>query len=349
MKARERHVKVAVRLELQRQHAALAVTHRLDEFGAHRARQAHAVQVCCRVAGARERCIGDAFHRAGVDYVPAAVGAVSETRDRIAPHVALFGKQRRQHAEGAGLVLPVDRAVHVRRVAARQVGIAGADADHARQVLLGRQGFARGDVDGAGQAAIDDIGLGGLVDDSLLQHVRWHQGQAGRARARALVGDVPVGAADGVAIEDDQRHVRIGAAHRDLLGLVVVGAHRHAGETLQRIGQVLVWHLADVFGRDDLDVSRRIALDRQRPGQRGADARHFHGLHRHGGCGVLVLRLRLRQHWQRGKAPDGHRYGRGKRLLLEHHLSPGKGAILGKVRQICQCLCRVFMMDCHHE
>jgi hypothetical protein len=82
-----------------------------------------------------------------------------------------------------------------------------------------------------------------------------------------------------VAVEDDERHVGVGAAHRHLFRFVVVGTHRHARQALQRVGQVLVRHLAHVFGGDHLDVGGGVALDGQRLRHRGADTGHLDGLH----------------------------------------------------------------------
>jgi hypothetical protein len=58
----------------------------------------------------------------------------------------------------------------------------------------------------------------------------------------------------------------------------LVAVDRHAGNALQRFGQVGVGEFADVFGHDAVDDTVRIALQVHRRGHTAADTGHHHGL-----------------------------------------------------------------------
>ena len=61
------------------------------------------------------------------------------------------------------------------------------------QSFLEIERLSRDDVDGAGNAAIDDIRLAGLVNDGLADKLRWHQAKAHAATTGgSLVADVPI-------------------------------------------------------------------------------------------------------------------------------------------------------------
>jgi hypothetical protein len=270
-------------------------------------------------AAAGQRGVGDAQHGAGVDDVPAAAHAIGEARGRVAPHIALLLEDLGDHAQAFGLVLPVEAGVELRAGLVGQGGVHQADAGEGAEALALFERLARRHVDGAGQTAVGDIGLRGLVDRGLVQHRAGHQAQAGRAAARALVGDVPVAAAHRVAVEQDQRHVRVGAAHRHLLGLVVVGAHRHTGHALQAVGEVLVGHLADLERGDHVDVGAGVALVDQRALERGTDAGHHHLVELGRGLGHIGLLGEGRQ------ADEGGGKGDGGEATARHGGSPGVG------------------------
>jgi hypothetical protein len=144
------------------------------------------------------------------------------------------------------------------------------------------------DVDGGADAAGRGLGAAGLVDlqlrDRFRGQVREVEGaavQVAQVRGRHLA-----------AVQ--QHHVEVGAdaAHGHLLAFAVGAVDRHAGNALQRLGQVGIRELAHVFGHDAVDDTVRVALQVQRRGHRLADAADHHLLHaapRAPGVGGVVL------------------------------------------------------------
>jgi hypothetical protein len=82
-----------------------------------------------------------------------------------------------------------------------------------------------------------------------------------------------IGRRHGAAVQRDQVEAAAEAADRDLRAFAVGAVDRHAGDALQRFGEVGVGELADVFGRDGVDDAAVAALDLDRAFQRGPDAR----------------------------------------------------------------------------
>jgi hypothetical protein len=117
------------------------------------------------------------------------------------------------------------------------------------------------------------------VHDDLVDELRGKQRIAdAAAHLRDLVQHEPVAGRDVVAVEQRLGQARVRAAHADAVVLVesalvrARGADRDAGQSSQGIGDVLVRHLADVLGGDDLDNRVRLALRVQRLLVRYADA-----------------------------------------------------------------------------
>src|SRR5690606_27985479 len=120
------------------------------------------------------------------------------------------------------------------------------------------------DVDGGAEATGRRVGAAGRVD----LHRRDRLGGEVAEVERAAAGDgghLP-------AVEQHQGEGGADAAHRHLRAFAVVTVDRHAGDALQRLGQVGVGELADVLGDDAVDDAGGIALEVHRRLQAAADA-----------------------------------------------------------------------------
>src|SRR3546814_7882467 len=69
-----------------------------------------------------------------------------------------------------------------------------------------------------------------------------------------------VGAGDEIAVEQRQRQARLETANADAAALSAVAGDDHAGNALERVGDILVGEFADVLGGDDLDQRIRLAF-----------------------------------------------------------------------------------------
>ena len=78
--------------------------------------------------------------------------------------------------------------------------------------------------------------------------------------AELQASGVDIGAAEDVLVEAIPE-AAAEAPHGDLRAFAVAAIDRHAGDTLQRFRQVGVGELADIFGRNGIDHTARIALD----------------------------------------------------------------------------------------
>ncbi len=172
---------------------------------------------------------------------------------------------------------------------ARQFRRDGAALHRPRQVLVGAvvhtlnadaglgtrriEWACRHHVDGSADPARRRIGTAGLVD---LQLRHGFRGQViERERAAVLVAQVRRWHL--AAVEQHQVEVRAHAAHGDLLAFAVGAVDRHAGNALQRFGQVGVWELTDI-GRDDtVDDAIGILLQGQGGLHRRTQAGHHDG------------------------------------------------------------------------
>ncbi len=172
-----------------------------------------------------------------------------------------------------------------------RIGLAGvvrvhrADRTEHAETGLEVERVARHQVDGTDRAALDQLGFGRLAHHDLVDQLRRQQRVADAASHGAgLVEHEPVARSDVVAIDQRLREARAGAAHADAIVLVeraLVGAGRadvHARHARQRVGNVLVRHLADVFRGDDLDAGHLVALGVQRLLDCAADAAHDDGV-----------------------------------------------------------------------
>ena len=142
-------------------------------------------------------------------------------------------------------------------------GCSAADAAgrRAQGELVGEvEGLSSQNVDRSGDAALDERRLRAFVHDDLVDELRRQQRVAhAAADLLNLVQNEPVAGCNVVTIEESLGQAGIGSAHADAVVFVetaLVGARRADGdarEPRQRVRDVLVRHLADVFGRDDLD------------------------------------------------------------------------------------------------
>ena len=140
---------------------------------------------------------------------------------------------------------------------------------------------AQPEIDRARDAALQQRGVLRLVDDHRADHLGRQQVEAGAAaHGRELVEDEPVAGRDRVAVDRHLRQAGRGAADADAVILVEAALAARCGrgveprQALERVGHVLVGELADVGGRDHLDVIVGVVLEVERLLERSAHARH---------------------------------------------------------------------------
>ena len=127
------------------------------------------------------------------------------------------------------------------------------------------------DVDGGANAALLDVRLGALIDLELADDFRRQSQIVERARGGELIQDEPVRSRDIVTVEQSLGEVRRGAANADSLALTELAVDDDARYTLERLGDILVRKLADVFGSQDVGNDGGIALRPDRCGDRPAE------------------------------------------------------------------------------
>jgi hypothetical protein len=155
---------------------------------------------------------------------------------------------------------------------------------NADSFLLEVQRLAGFDVDHPDRATFDEPGLRGLVDGHAPDQLRREQRVAHAAAAARDVLGVPVAARHGVAVQRREcQGVRCATqAHAVVFAEAALGAAGRgdvdARYALQRVGDVLVGHLADVFGGDYLHHRVGVPLLVDRLLQRTANAGDDHGL-----------------------------------------------------------------------
>ncbi len=121
------------------------------------------------------------------------------------------------------------------------------------------------------------------------------------------------------AVQQHQVEVRAEPANGDGRAFTAVAVNRHAGDALERFGQVGIGELADVFSGDRVDDALRFALHIQRCAQAGADAGDDDGIAFVGGSGAVVLgQRRLRGHGDRGGGNTQHQAAQGVFAQTSH-------------------------------
>src|SRR5439155_17567938 len=180
-----------------------------------------------------------------------------------------------------------------------------------------------------GDAAFDQVGRRALVDSDLAHELRRQQREADAAAHRLeLIEDEPVAGGYAVAVDQRLRQARAGAADADAVVLVeaalAAGGRTgiHAGDALDRVGDIFVGHLADVFGGDDFDDRVGVALGGQRLLARCANAGDDDGLELGGGlggAGGFGRRSRRRLLGKRVGADQGERHSRCDRGQSQLH------------------------------
>src|SRR5205823_3784990 len=130
-------------------------------------------------------------------------------------------------------------------------------------------------VDGGADAAFLDVRFGALIDLELADDFGRQCQIVERARGGQLVENEPVRGRDIVTVEQSLGEVRRGAANADSLALTELAIDDDARYTLERLGDILVGKLADVFGSQDVGNDGGIALRpdgrRDRPAETGND------------------------------------------------------------------------------
>ena len=186
--------------------------------------------------------------------------------------------------------------------------------DHAaRRQRAAHSGLVEGtrgaNVDRRTDAARRNARATRLVDfecgDALRSEVR----EIERARDRCAVAVADRRGRELAAVERDEIVLGAEAADGDELAFAVRTVDRHAGDALERFGQVGVGELADILGRDRVDNALRVALEVDRAAERSADAGNDDIAARIGPvCGRGALRRR----------GAGRRVLRGRRTGVAH-------------------------------
>src|SRR5690606_6542189 len=155
---------------------------------------------------------------------------------------------------------------------ARKVGVGlvvdRLGADRAAEAQLAVERLAGDDVDRCADAARGDRSARGLVDHELADTFRGDVGEVertGRAGDEIAVLVLPDrGDARGrhrAAVEGDEVVARTETTDSHARAFTVDAIDRHAGDALERFREVGVGELADVFGGNAVDDTRRIALE----------------------------------------------------------------------------------------
>ena len=150
---------------------------------------------------------------------------------------------------------------------------------------------ARGaQVDRGPQRAFLDVGRGGLAHHQLREQVR---GEHVEVEAAAAVGAAALvtGTDRGQrfhAVDAHAGEIRAQATHGDVAAFARFAGDDHAGDALQRLGQVQIRELADILGDDGVDHAGFAALDVQRLLDTGAVAGDDDGI-QIGGVGPRIL------------------------------------------------------------
>ncbi len=261
-------------LPLQRPGHAQAL---LVVFHLHITREARVVHVG-RACGRKGRCRTEVAVARPVG--PAAgVGAFFQ-------HLPLGVGHRQQGAEGVVGPGIGDQRSHT-RVGLLGHGVVGRLATGGKRKAAVVERARGAQVDGGPQRALFHIGRGRLACDQLREQVR---GEDVEVEATAAVGAAALvaGAHGGErfhAVDADAGEFRAQATHRDGAAFTGVTGDHHAGNALQRLGQVEVGELADVLGNDGIDHAGFAALDVQRLLDAGAVTGHRDSVQVDGGLG----------------------------------------------------------------
>ena len=215
--------------------------------------------------------------------------------DRLAPIL-----RARQDAEGA---VAVFRAGQHGDVGAHLLGLAGIGAAHVDGGLVADLQRAEGlHVDIAAQRAFAHVGGRGLHHVDARGEFGGQHLEAELATGRAAILDQVV-QRDGAAVHQRVLELRPQATDADIEPLAARAGDRHAGDQLQRLGDILGRELADIGRADGIDAvgGTALGLDARRQAARigavdddifalGARVTCLRGLRRSGG-GACLLRV----------------------------------------------------------
>ncbi len=286
----------------------------------------HAVARNARVEGGGQARLRERRGRAEA----AAAGAVVPAHGARAflGELALGHREREQRAHAA---IGPGVAEHQRAARIRFLGqlvvtdLSTAHDDHLAVVERSR----RGEVDGRAERAFLDFGGCRLAHRDAIEQIGCEYVEV--ETAAAVVAARGVAAAGGGerfhAVDAHARELRAEAAHRDVAAFAGHARDRHAGNALQRLGEIEIGELADVLGHDHVGLADLHALELDRLLEAGAEAhdvdRLQHGLLALGGAcgrGVVVGRLRL------GRGQDGEGRAQGQRGGDRGHQAPRQDA-----------------------
>ncbi|MNV04716.1 hypothetical protein D3C71_950210 [compost metagenome] len=232
--------------------------------------------------------------RGGVEVVVARAVGPATGVGAFFQRLALGVGHREQGAEGAIGEGVGDQRGHARVGLFGHRVVAGlAAGGEGEAVIVERTRGAQ--VHGGAQRAFFDVGRGGLAHQQLREKVR---GEHVEIEAAAAVGAAALvaGAHGGQRLHAVDAHageIRAQAAHGDVAAFTGLAGDHHAGNALQRLGQVQIGELADILGDDGIDHARFAALDIQRLLDAGAVAGDGDGVQIGGRAGGGILRQRV--------------------------------------------------------
>ena len=107
--------------------------------------------------------------------LPGAMVQISQHLHPVATQMPLLRESLQQHAEGVGVVLPVEERGDLRVGLIRKLGVNRADRSADRKLLIEVERLAGDDVDRTGDATFNQRCLGALVHDDLVDELRRQQ------------------------------------------------------------------------------------------------------------------------------------------------------------------------------
>ena len=163
-------------------------------------------------------------------------------------------------------------------------------------VVIARQDIATTQVDTLADELTAILGEGGgKVTRYAGAYQAYAEAKRARTRLRAARQEIAVGKIAGavgtyahLSPEIEREALASLGLTPEVVSTQVVARDRHAGDALQRLGEVQIRELADVFGDDGIDLADRITLDIDRLLQALAEADHVDAVELYG-----VLRFRV--------------------------------------------------------
>ncbi len=204
-----------------------------------------------------------------------------------------------------------------------------------RPRIVERPGAAH--VDDAGRAAFEHLGQRALVDRQAGEELGREQVEVDLAVGVLQVGAAGRGDGDRRVVELDAGEAGAEAADRDFEALAGrLAGDDHAGDAVERLGDIGVGELADLFGEDRIGEADRIALGVDRAGEAAAIAGDDDLIVAGGGAQLGSRRRRRSVRIGRlRRSGRGRRRGRpsGLAILRRGGIGPGESERGGRAQQ----------------